>query len=117
VKLIPKIFTIFICFEVSPIPTCIRKPRIQRTGAFDGRTTCGMVRGTQSSTVFCDDRFFRSLWSIDIVTPVTKKVASVSMFGSTVLVRNWSPYHVIGVEWCNVNIYYQSISYRIIRCD
>ena len=37
------------------------------------------------------------IWSIDIVTPLTKKVASVSMFGSTALVRNWSQYHLIGV--------------------
>jgi hypothetical protein len=40
----------FTCFAISPIPTCIRTQRRQRGSAFNGCTTCGMVRRTQSPT-------------------------------------------------------------------
>src|SRR5271165_139124 len=45
-----RIFTIFTCIEILPIPTCIHTPQRQSTSAFNGCTTCGTVRRTQSPT-------------------------------------------------------------------
>ena len=43
-----KIFTIVICIEISPIPTCIHTRRRRNSGVFNGCTTYGMAQRTQS---------------------------------------------------------------------
>jgi hypothetical protein len=98
---------------------CSKVARYTRSdySSTSGKTALVLVLGPKVKSAKPEQQKGKLIWSIHIVTPLTKKVASVSMFGSTTLVRDWSQYHLIGAECCNVNIYYQSSSSPMIRCN